>query len=415
MKRKLVILVMVMLIILPITVYGYGGINTNVVIGNTSAASSSVVMTNNIVGTLQVLGTIISVAALIIIGIRYMISSVDDKAQLKGVIPYYVAGAVLVFATSNILALAHSVMQDVGHSWEISRVEPTCTQNGSAYHECTDLGCDEQYTTVIPALGHSYGNWTTKTEANCTTPKVEQHKCVRCNKTETRNSGSPLGHSYGDWTTKIEAKCTAAKVEQHKCVRCNKTETRSSGSPLGHSYGNWTQQSPATCTSPKIEEHSCTRCGATETRENGSSLGHSYGSWTQQSPATCTSPKIEKHTCTVCGATETRENGSPSSHSYRVETTPGTCTQKEETKYTCSICGFTYTEYGEKDLGAHNVPTATNSFKSLDNGKHREQRTYECCRLIEIFGAIETCDKAKTTGMLWWKKTYCSKCGYKWE
>ena len=96
MRKKIVILIAAMLISLPVTAYAYGGINTNITIGNTNAASSSAVMTNNIVGTLRVLGTVISVIALIIIGIRYMISSVDQRAQLKGVMWYYIIGAILI-------------------------------------------------------------------------------------------------------------------------------------------------------------------------------------------------------------------------------------------------------------------------------------------------------------------------------
>ena len=110
MKKKLVVLIIVMLIILPVTVYAYGGINTNVTIGKGPAAQASKDVTNRMVGILQTAGTVISVIAIIIIGIRYMISSVDEKAQLKGVLWYYVIGAILVFATSNVLALAYDVI-----------------------------------------------------------------------------------------------------------------------------------------------------------------------------------------------------------------------------------------------------------------------------------------------------------------
>ena len=64
-------------------------------------------------GTVQVVGSIISVIALIIIGIRYMISSVEEKANLKGVLIYYIIGAVLVFATSNILSIVYKVLNNL--------------------------------------------------------------------------------------------------------------------------------------------------------------------------------------------------------------------------------------------------------------------------------------------------------------
>ena len=113
MKKKLIVLIISILIILPISSYAYGGINTNITIGNTAAAQSSVDFTNRIVGILQVAGTIISVIALIIIGMRYMFSSVQEKASMKGVLAYYIIGAVLVFVTSNVLAFFYDIINSI--------------------------------------------------------------------------------------------------------------------------------------------------------------------------------------------------------------------------------------------------------------------------------------------------------------
>ena len=84
--------------------------DTDIEIGSTSAISSSKAATERILGIIQAIGSIISVIALTIIGIRYMISSVEERADMKGVLVYYVIGAVLVFATSNILSVAYKVL-----------------------------------------------------------------------------------------------------------------------------------------------------------------------------------------------------------------------------------------------------------------------------------------------------------------
>ena len=56
-----------------------------------------------IAGVVQVAGTIISVAVLMVIGIRYMISSAEEKAEYKErLFPYFV-GAVILFAASNLV------------------------------------------------------------------------------------------------------------------------------------------------------------------------------------------------------------------------------------------------------------------------------------------------------------------------
>ena len=67
-------------------------------------------MTERLVGVLQVAGTIISVIALIIIGIKYMISSVEEKSQMKGVLGYYITGCVLVFAATNVVAFLYNII-----------------------------------------------------------------------------------------------------------------------------------------------------------------------------------------------------------------------------------------------------------------------------------------------------------------
>lgn len=183
MKKKILgsLMAITILLIIPTVIFAYGGINTNISITDSTASRSSVAITERIVGTLQMAGTIISIIALIIIGMRYMFSSLETKAQMKGVIGYYIAGCVLVFATSNVLGFAYSVVEDVRHSWgEPVRVEPTCTAAGSITVTCTDPHCPKTNTEVLEPLGHSYGNWSTYSVATCTQPEIKKHKCERC-------------------------------------------------------------------------------------------------------------------------------------------------------------------------------------------------------------------------------------------
>lgn len=88
-------------------------IDTNISIGKTNAINSSKEYTKKILGTVQVIGSIVSVVALCIIGMRYMISSVEEKAELKGVLLYYIIGAVLVFATTTIVSVAYNVISNL--------------------------------------------------------------------------------------------------------------------------------------------------------------------------------------------------------------------------------------------------------------------------------------------------------------
>lgn len=60
---------------------------------------------NSIIGFLQIVGSLVSVVALIIIGIKYMMGSVEEKAEYKKTMFPYIVGAVMVFGISNIMAI----------------------------------------------------------------------------------------------------------------------------------------------------------------------------------------------------------------------------------------------------------------------------------------------------------------------
>ena len=64
---------------------------------------------NNIIGPIQVIGSLVSVIAIIIIGIRYMLASVEEKAQYKETLGPYLIGAVFVFAITNILSIVYDI------------------------------------------------------------------------------------------------------------------------------------------------------------------------------------------------------------------------------------------------------------------------------------------------------------------
>lgn len=64
----------------------------------------------SIAGVIQVVGSAVSIGALLIIGIRYVVSSADEKAEYRQrMIPYFI-GAVLLFASVNIIKIIDSIV-----------------------------------------------------------------------------------------------------------------------------------------------------------------------------------------------------------------------------------------------------------------------------------------------------------------
>ena len=122
MKNKTIkiIIAIILMLAIPYNVFaGYTGINTSVnglnTIGSGTAAQTTKPKIEAMLGIFQVIGSGISVIALAIIGIRYMISSVEEKANMKGVLIYYVVGACLVFATSNLLGIVYDIIKGINY------------------------------------------------------------------------------------------------------------------------------------------------------------------------------------------------------------------------------------------------------------------------------------------------------------
>ena len=69
---------------------------------NTNVQGGTEIQTvgESIVGILQTVGVVLSVIVLIVLGIKYMMGSAEEKAEYKKTFIPYVVGAALIFAAS---------------------------------------------------------------------------------------------------------------------------------------------------------------------------------------------------------------------------------------------------------------------------------------------------------------------------
>lgn len=63
-----------------------------------------------IVGIIQVVGVVIAVVVILVIGIKYLIGSAEEKAEYKKTMIPYLVGAVLVFAGATIVNVVYNVV-----------------------------------------------------------------------------------------------------------------------------------------------------------------------------------------------------------------------------------------------------------------------------------------------------------------
>lgn len=68
----------------------------------------------DIVGVIQVAGSVIAAVIIIVIGIKYMMGSAEEKAEYKKTMIPYLVGAVLIFAGTNIAGIVFEMTKNIG-------------------------------------------------------------------------------------------------------------------------------------------------------------------------------------------------------------------------------------------------------------------------------------------------------------
>lgn len=85
--------------------YSFGFSVGDVTGTNTVADNDISTIGQSIIKVLGVIGSIVSVIFLVILGIKYMLGSVEEKAEYKKTLLPYFIGALLVFAASTIASI----------------------------------------------------------------------------------------------------------------------------------------------------------------------------------------------------------------------------------------------------------------------------------------------------------------------
>lgn len=68
---------------------------------------------NQLITIITTIGIVVSVIVLVVLGIKYMMGSAEEKAEYKKTLMPYVIGAGLVFAASSIAQIVYQFMQSV--------------------------------------------------------------------------------------------------------------------------------------------------------------------------------------------------------------------------------------------------------------------------------------------------------------
>lgn len=228
----------------------------------------------------------------------------------------------------------------IGHNWSDWEVkDATCTEDGLKTRHCQNDGCKEVESEVIPATGHTFGEWTVTTPATCETEGQETRTCADCNETETRVIKA-LGHEFVDYTYNNDATCEKDGTETAKCTRCDKTDTRvAEGTKLGHELKEEILTNP-TCETAGSKKITCTRCDYEEIVEIPA-IGHKWNDGEVTTAPTCTTEGVKTFTCQN-DPSHTRTEVIPAlGHDLKEEIVKApTCTETGSKKVACTRCDY---------------------------------------------------------------------------
>lgn len=117
MKKVLSIVVMVvMLLTVASNIVSARPLDPGTITGTTTGTGTATVqkLGKQIVGIVQTVGSIVAVVVLVVLGIKYMMGSTEEKAEYKKTLMPYVIGAVLIFAASNVAGLIYDWATTIG-------------------------------------------------------------------------------------------------------------------------------------------------------------------------------------------------------------------------------------------------------------------------------------------------------------
>ena len=111
MKKKQIVGIMIIIFIIFINVVSYGFSVENMT-GKDLPGDTQTKIDNfgqGIIKVITTVGSICSVVVLIMLGIKYMMGSVEEKAEYKKTLLPYVIGASIVFAASSLVSIIYNI------------------------------------------------------------------------------------------------------------------------------------------------------------------------------------------------------------------------------------------------------------------------------------------------------------------
>lgn len=113
---KLIVALLIVLTIATISVSSFATSDAGNVLTQLTGTPSSAIETgkiinigNSIIAVVRIVGVVVAVVILLILGIKYMMGSAEEKADYKKSMIPYIVGAVLIFASTAIVGVVYDM------------------------------------------------------------------------------------------------------------------------------------------------------------------------------------------------------------------------------------------------------------------------------------------------------------------
>ena len=118
MKKNIIKIINILIILMAIVTMLSTTVNatldpSKITASTTTDTAAITKVGNQEVGILTTVGVVLSVVILIVIGIKYMMGSAEEKAEYKKTMMPYIIGAALIFAASAIATVVYNFMTGI--------------------------------------------------------------------------------------------------------------------------------------------------------------------------------------------------------------------------------------------------------------------------------------------------------------
>ena len=236
----------------------------------------------------------------------YVLCEEDETSPGYGIYGYYYleAGKHYIVSAREFTGSSSLIVTYGECFWTVTESkEPTCEETGLVKETCRLHGDTRE--TVLPALGHVWGEWQVTTPASCGKAGEKVRTCSRCAETEKETIKATGKHTY-QWITDKKATCGAAGSRHEECTVCHTKKKAVAISATGKHTYQWITDKKATCGAAGSKHEECKVCHAKKAAVAIKATGsHKYGAWTTVKAATALAAGSKKRTCSVCKKAET--------------------------------------------------------------------------------------------------------------